>query len=201
MDSHEVRREWADRSGEYSPEYYAYYGPDATSELVQSILERYVGRDASVLEMGCSAGRHLAALADAGFTDLTGIDVNAEALDVLADSYPELAETWTFHATTIEEYVRSVSEDEFDVVFSVETLQHLHPDVTTWVYEEIARITGDLLVTVENESGEYGAVNYVDDEVPLYYRDWNRVFTDLGLVEVESTEAKRDTARVFQTPE
>ncbi|MFB6178072.1 MAG: class I SAM-dependent methyltransferase, partial [Halobaculum sp.] len=35
MNSDEVRRRWADRSGEFSPEYYAYYGPNATSETIR----------------------------------------------------------------------------------------------------------------------------------------------------------------------
>ncbi|WP_324757349.1 class I SAM-dependent methyltransferase [Haloarcula sp. GH36] len=197
MDSHEVRRQWADRSGEYSPTYYAHYGSDATSELVRSLLERHVGFDASVLEVGCNAGRHLAELAAAGFTDLTGVDLNADALDVLAETYPDLAADGTFHAASIEEFVTDLDDDAFDVVFSVETLQHIHPD-STWVFDDIARIAGELLVTVENESGEAGTVNYVDDDLPLYYRDWNEVFTERGLTEVESTTGKRDTVRVFR---
>lgn len=200
MDSHEVRRAWADRSGEYSPTYYAHYGPDATSELLRAVLERRAGREASVLEVGCNVGRHLAALADAGFSDLTGVDVNGEALDVLAETYPDLAATGTFHEATIEEYVTGLDDDAFDAVLSVETLQHIHPDAE-WVFDELARITGEVLVTVENESGADGSVNYVDRDVPLYYRDWNRVFTERGLVEVESTETKRDTARVFRPAE
>ncbi|QIO23426.1 bifunctional 2-polyprenyl-6-hydroxyphenol methylase/3-demethylubiquinol 3-O-methyltransferase UbiG [Haloarcula sp. JP-L23] len=200
MDSNDVRSEWAERSGEYSPTYYAHYGPDETSELVQSILETEVGREASVLEVGCGVGRHLAALADAGFSDLTGVDVNPAALDVLAETYPELAETGSFHAEAIEEYATDVADDAFDAVYSVETLQHIHPDVE-WVFDDIARIAGELVVTVENESGEYGEVNYVDDDIPLYYRDWHRVFTDRGFVEVTSSERKRDTVRVFRPSE
>ncbi len=53
-------------------------------------------------------------------------------------------------------------------------------------FEELARIVDDLLITVENEGGDPGEVNYVDDNVPLYYRDWNAVFTDCGLTEVDS---------------
>ena len=200
MDSNDVREAWADRSGEYSPTYYAHYGPDETSELVRAKIERYAGADARVLEVGCGVGRHLAALAEAGFSELAGVDVNEAALDVLAETYPELAAVGEFHADTIESYVQSVETDAFDAVFSVETLQHIHPDAT-WVFEELARVTGDLLVTVENESGEYGTANHVDDQLPLYYRDWRAVFTGLGFEEVESVTRKRDTVRVFRAEE
>ena len=200
MDSNDVREAWADRSGEYSPTYYAHYGPDETSELVRSKIERHAGTDASVLEVGCGVGRHLAELADAGFAELVGVDVNDEALTVLRETYPDLAAVGEFHAATIESYLDGVETDAFDAVFSVETLQHIHPD-ETWVFEELARIAGDLLITVENESGEYGTANHVDDQLPLYYRDWRGVFTDLGFEELESVERKRDTVRVFRRME
>ena len=202
MDSHEVRRRWERRSGEYSPEYYAYYGPDETSETLRALLDRYVGRDARVLELGCSSGRHLAHLHDHGYENLTGIEVNEHAFEVLADSYPALADAATLHHGAIEDLVPAFEDGAFDAVYSVETLQHLHPDAR-WVFDDLARITGDLLVTVENEGdGDPRQVdpevNYVDDGVPLYYRDWRGVFTDRGFVEVEARASDRDTTRAFR---
>ena len=73
MNEDDVRRAWAGRSGEFSPEYYAYRGADATTARIRDLLERHVGRDARVLEVGCSAGRHLAYLLDHGFDRLTSI--------------------------------------------------------------------------------------------------------------------------------
>lgn len=223
MDSNEVRRQWADRSGAYSPAYYAYYGPDESSEAVRAVLERFVGRDAAVLELGCSSGRHLSHLADHGFENLAGIEVNPDAMEVMEDTYPELAARGTFYLDAIEDVVGDFEDDQFDAVFSVETLQHLHPDVE-WVFAELARITDDVLVTVENEGeedadagGDGGTpdhemnddgddpgqdagpeVNYVENEVPLYYRDWNRIFTDLGFDEVRAESVGRDTLRAFR---
>lgn len=196
MDSDDVRAAWADRSGEYSPTYYAHYGPDATSEWVRERVVEHVGRDARVLEVGCGVGRHLAELADAGLTDLTGVDVNPGALAALRETYPSLADVGTFQAGTVEAYVADIPDRAFDVVFSVETLQHIHPD-SNWVFDELARITDGCLLVVENESGPAGTVNHVDEDVPLYYRDWGAVFTDCGLRPVESTAGKRDTRRVF----
>ena len=202
MDSNEVRRQWAERSGEYSPEYYAYYGPDERSESVLDLLDRFVHRDARILELGCSSGRHLSHLRDHGFEDLAGIEVNGDAFDVMEDAYPDLAADGTFYVDAIEDVVRDFDDGAFDAVYSVETLQHIHPDAE-WVFEELARITDDLVVTVENEGGDDSEsgdpeVNYVREDVPLYYRDWNRVFTDLGLVEVAAESRKRDTVRAFR---
>ncbi len=204
MDSNEVRQQWAERNGEYSPEYYAYYGPDDTSESIRGILDQFVDRDASVLELGCSSGRHLAHLLDHGFENLAGIEVNGDAFDVMEETYPELAEQGTFYHAAIEDVVDDFEDGQFDAVYSVETLQHIHPDVE-WVFEEIARITDDLLVTVENEGGEDQShsddpdVNYVNDDFPLYYRDWNRVFTEFDFVEVDAEVGERDTVRTFRS--
>ena len=204
MDSEDVRRQWAERSGEYSPAYYAYYGPDETSEAVCELLAGAVGRDAAVLELGCSSGRHLAHLQDSGFTDLAGIEVNDEAFEVMADAYPDLADAGTFHHCAIEDVVTGFERDRFDAVYSVETLQHIHPD-NDWVFDEQARITADCLITVENEgegdpaAAETDDVNYVHDEFPLYYRDWHGVFTGLGFEQVETRDLGRDMLRQFRT--
>lgn len=203
MDSNDVRRQWESRSGEYSPEYYAYYGPDDRSEAVRSILEEFLDRDATVLELGCSSGRHLSHLLDHGFENLSGIELNEDAFDVMADTYPDLAASGTFHSGAIENVIGEFEDDEFDAVYSVETLQHLHPDVE-WVFEDIARIADELLVTVENEgSGDPSReaatdVNYVNDDFPLYYRDWSSIFTELGFVESLTEPGDRDTVRVFR---
>jgi len=218
VDSHEVRREWAERSGEYSPDYYAYYGPDETSESIRSIADRMTGSDPAILELGCSSGRHLADLYEHGYRELAGIELNGDAFDVMADAYPDLADAGTFYHDSIENVVETVPDDHFDLVYSVETLQHLHPDVT-WVFDELVRITDGHVVTVENEgdrdeqeSGATGAdrdddaVSYVNDEFPLYYRDWDRIFTERGLEAIQVTDDEQDvvhdvdTVRAFRTP-
>jgi SAM-dependent methyltransferase len=228
--SDEVRDEWADRSGEYSPTYYAYRGPDETSESVRAVLAEHCPTDAAVLELGCGPGRHLAHLHEAGFSTLSGLDVNSEAFDVLAEEYPELADAGEFTCDTIESAVPEFADDRFDAVYSVETLQHIHPD-EAWVFAEIVRVAGDLVVTVENEGDDSPAenerddspaenerddspaenerddssaddpeVNYVREDIPLYYRDWQAVFGDLGCEQLRAESRGRDTMRVFRTP-
>lgn len=204
MNSNDVRRQWAERSGEYSPEYYAYYGPDETSEIICSTLDQFLDRSTPILELGCSSGRHLSYLYEHGFENLAGIEVNDEALDVMEETFPDLAANGEFYLNAIEDVISDFDNNQFGAVYSVETLQHLHPDAE-WVFEELARITDDLLITVENE-GEHDRaqstdsdVNYINDDFPLYYRDWNAIFTDLGLSEVAANSDQRDTIRTFRT--
>lgn len=218
MNADDVRRGWAQRSTEFSPGYYAYYGPNETSEAVRRTLDRLVGQDATVLELGCSSGRHLKHLHDHGYGDLHGVDINDEAFDVMATEYPGLAADGQFYHAAIEDAVRGFDDGQFEAVVSVETLQHIHAD-DQWVFEEVARITDDVVLTVECEvpggddrstvgdsDGGRGrpadpTVKYVDGDLPLYYRNWKHVFTDVGLRERESRTLDGDTFRVFATGE
>ncbi|WP_224335181.1 class I SAM-dependent methyltransferase [Haloprofundus halobius] len=217
MHPDEVRQRWAERSGEFSPDYYAYYGPDEASEAIRRRIDAEFDADASILELGCSSGRHLAHLHDHGYRNLHGIDVNEEAMTVMRQAYPELAAAGTFHIDTIENVVPEFDDDAFEAVYSVETLQHIHPD-HEWVFDELARITSDYLVTVEiegaadectegtelgesggrSEGNEVSEVNYVDDEFPLYYRRWGRIFSNRGFVETSAERLKNDTLRQFR---
>lgn len=203
MDPEEVREDWAQRSGKYSPSYYAEIGPNEVSETLADVLTHYATDDPAVLEVGCGSGRHLEHLRRQGFSNLTGIDINADAFEVMAEHYPRLVETGTFLDGALEELLPEFAEDAFDVVYTVETLQHVHPD-DALVFDEFARVTSDLLVTAENEgnSPDRGRgetdVSYVDDEFPLYHRDWKAVFSERGFAQLLREPTSRDTIRVFR---
>ncbi|MFC7058578.1 class I SAM-dependent methyltransferase [Halovenus salina] len=202
MDPEDVRQDWADRSGKFSPTYYARLGPNEVSETLVDVLSHYAVDSAAVLEVGCGCGRHLNHLREHGFANLTGVDINAEAFEVMDDHYPRLAETGNFHTGAIEDLLPEFEDDAFDVVYSVETLQHVHPE-DTWVFEDLVRVTDDLLVTAENEGnsptrGRDSEVSYVDDDFPLYHRNWKEVFDDLGLAQLLCEPTARDTIRVFR---
>ncbi|EMA06227.1 class I SAM-dependent methyltransferase [Haloferax denitrificans] len=203
MDADDNHRGWAERSGDFSPEYYAQIGPNEVSETLATVFEHYAAEDASILELGCSSGRHLAHLHDRGYEDITGIDINDDSFEVMAEYFPELVDTGTFLTGAIEDLLPDFPDDKFDVVYSVETLQHVHPD-DTWVFEEIARVSSDLVITAENEGngptrGRSGSeVSYVNDDFPLYHRNWKDEFSDLGLAQLLCEPGKRDTVRVFR---
>ncbi|WP_311136820.1 class I SAM-dependent methyltransferase [Natronosalvus rutilus] len=197
MDSDEVQKRWAERSGVYSPEFYADMGTTGGTESIRSVLDARVERDATILEVGCSAGRHLEHLREHGYENLHGIDLNEDASDVMAERYPELAEDGTFYWEPLEDVLPRLEDGQFDVVFSVEALQHIHPD-NEWVFGEIARVTDDLLVTKENEpDGDQLLRTTQVEDFPLYFRQWKPIFTDLGFTQLARTEDSVDTLRVF----
>ncbi|ELY93477.1 type 11 methyltransferase [Natrialba hulunbeirensis JCM 10989] len=160
MNVTDVHDRWESLSGAYSPEYYAYYGPNATSKALRQTLSELVDPDASVLELGCSSGRHLAHLHEHGYENLAGIDINEAAFEVMAQNSPDLFEAGTFYCCSIEHLVDSLPTNRFDVVYSVETIQHVHPD-NDWVFDDLARIASTAVLTAENEgttpNGESGS--------------------------------------------
>ncbi|MFB6132418.1 MAG: class I SAM-dependent methyltransferase [Halanaeroarchaeum sp.] len=198
MDASEVRSRWANRTGEFSPRYYAYYGPDEASERLEAVLATRVPTDASILELGCSSGRHLSYLHGRGYENLAGIEINEDALDVMETEYPTLASRGTFFADSIESVVESLPSDRYDVVFSVQTLQHVHPDAE-WVFDAIQRIADRLVVTVEIEGieGDEPVVERVDG-LPLTRRNWRSIFDDDGFAQVEREGVGANTLRVFE---
>lgn len=199
----EVRRAWNRRAGEFSPEYYAYRGSDRRSAMVLECLQRSLDSDASILELGCNSGRHLAHLQENGFKTLSGVEINGAALDVLAETYPDLAEGGTFYEGAFESVLVDMADGAFDAVYSVETLQHVHPEAS-WIFAEIGRIAQELIVTIENErptDEDDEGVTYVDEDLPLYHRNWEDVFGDLGFTQISVRVGERDTVRAFEPAE
>ena len=205
VNADEVRRGWETRSTRYSPGYYAYYGPNETSEAVRETLDGLIEPDEAVLEVGCSAGRHLQHLRTAGYSNLHGVDINEEAYEVMAAEYPDLADAVTFHRADIADAVRGFDDGAFGAVFSVRTLQHVHPD-DAGAFAELARVA-DVVVTVERETpgedvatetdGDGTVLSYVDGDVPLYYRDWAAILAGAGMTQVTSRPVGGDTLRAF----
>jgi len=203
MQPDDVREDWAERSGQFSPAYYAEIGPNEVSETLADVFNTTSTTTPRSSKSAVAPVATSHTSATTGLRDLTGIDINDDSFDVMAEQYPGLAETGTFHTGALEDLLPEFDDDAFDAVYTVETLQHVHPD-DAWVFDEFARVTSDLLVTAENEGnspnrgrGE-AEVSYVNDEFPLYHRDWNKIFSERGFAQLIREPTSRDTIRVFR---
>jgi SAM-dependent methyltransferase len=155
-------------------------GGDRSPYLVD-LVQRYVGeagRETRILEIGCNVGRNLEALRAAGFAHLTGIEINANALALLRERFPDLGKTAELRNEPVEDAIRKIDDGEFDVVYTMAVLEHIHSD-SEWVFAEIARVTRRVLITIEDEQG-FSARHFP--------RSYDRVFTRLGMEQIESRE-------------
>ncbi len=167
----EARAYWANPPAENQPASYL-MNRQARSEWVADRVEALVEKDARVLEIGCNAGPNLAALHARGFTALEGVEINLQAVLLLRQTFPEL-DGVPLHAEPLERFTAVMGD--YDLVFTVAVLEHIHPD-GDHVFEQIAARTRWLL-TVEDEHGQS----------PRHFpRDYNTVFTGLGMTETDS---------------
>jgi len=157
-----------------------YLNDHASRQFIVDIVRRYAESDWTVLEIGCNAGANLDRIFRAGFTRLGGIEINAEAVRLLKETFPELAAHTEIHNAPVEDVIRTIPDGAFDIVFTMAVLEHIHKD-SEWTFREIARIPNAYLITIEDEkSSGWGH----------FRRNYRRVFEKLGLEQIESMNCR-----------
>lgn len=154
-------------------------GNEKSKFLYKLIDEHLPDRSARILEIGCNVGRNLNYLFDKGYTNLTGVEISSYALQVMKNTFAKLADIRIFNSP-IESQIGKFSDDEFDVVFTMAVLVHIHKD-SEFIFEEMARITKRFLVTIEIEKG-LGIKNF--------QRNYGKIFSKFGLREIKTIDCK-----------
>lgn len=142
---------WQSRSqpwGEGDPQQY-YAIREAQGRFLVEIIQRYAAPDAKILDIGCGVGTSLNELFLSNFKSLEGIEVSGKTVQLLKQTYPEMAQHAKLHNTHIEEVIKDFKDRQFDIVFTVAVLMMIHSD-SEWIFPELVRIT-KCLITVENE--------------------------------------------------
>jgi len=134
----EIHRYWS--SNRNSPK--SYLKGEARSKFLLGIID--TPKNSKILEIGCSVGRNLNYLFKNGFTNLVGVEINKKAVGI-AKINPKLK----IYNSSIEDIIKTFKGDEFDVVFTMAVLEHIHT-ISGWIFPEIARITKKL-ITIEDE--------------------------------------------------
>lgn len=105
-------------------------------------------RDAKILEVGTNVGRNLNYLYKQGFTDLNGVEISQNAVDIMKVEYPEMYENSKINLTSIEDFFNS-NETKFDLIYSLAVLEHVHTD-SDWIFEKMSKATSEI-ITIEDE--------------------------------------------------
>lgn len=156
-----------------------YLNGEDRSRFLLGVLEHHTDPSASVLEIGCNVGRNLNQLCLAGYSNLTGIEISEQAVALLKTSYPKMAREAVLHVAPVENIIAEFDDNEFDVVFTMAVLEHIHTD-SEWAFAEMARITGTLL-TIEDEKGESWR---------HFPRNYRTVFERLGMRQVDELSCR-----------
>lgn len=154
------------------PDYYLQGEP--RSRFLLDLIQQHVGSAGSILEIGCNVGRNLHFLYQAGYRSLAGIEISAGALEMMRQHFGEMAAHSRIIHSPVEDAIRALRDREFDAVYTMAVLEHIHPD-SEWIFREMVRVCGKCLITIEDEG----------DISPRHFpRNYRQVFEPLGLRQV-----------------
>lgn len=132
------------------------------TRLVVSTLERFAEKDWSILEIGCGTGRNLVGLQKAGFTNLSGVEINPAAVALGREHFPEYRAIDVL-VSPIEEVINDLPD--YDVIYTQGVLMHL-PYELAWVIATIAQKAREVVLINEGERGRV-------------YHVWDHKFRDI----------------------
>ena len=92
-----------------------------------------------IIELGSGDGRLLAALVEAGFTNVMGVEINPHAVAVMRQNHPELEQVQVLVGPA-EQVLKGFGDDSVRCVIAAATLGHIHPDSAD-LFDTITRIT------------------------------------------------------------
>ena len=166
---------WYNHWRHVKPKSYLIANPSRSLMLVEAV--NALGLDnPSILEIGCNCGRNLEHLRQAGYTDLHGVEISQQAIDMMQAEHPELYDMATIHVSPIEEIIKTIGQ--YDVIYTMAVLMHIH-DSSEWIFSYMAKACRKNLITIEKERG--GAKN-------AKARHYGRVFHRRGFAEIRTVE-------------
>lgn len=89
--------------------------------------------------------------------------------------FPEMANVANIYNLSVEDKIKELKDDEFDLVFTVAVLMHIHLK-SEWIFSEMVRITKEWLIIIEDESGE---------ATKNFPRDYKKIFEEFGMKQVQ----------------
>lgn len=147
-----------------------YLKPLERSEFLYQQIKDFIPHHAKILELGCNVGRNLAYLRDKGYSNLTGIEINhnAIALGTQKGNFGYI----TVIESSIEDYFRPMRLG-FDLIFTMAVLEYLHPK-SDYIFRDMARASKYIL-TIEDEASKSF------QHTP---RNYKKIFEDLGMTQI-----------------
>jgi len=149
----------------------------ARCEYLLSQVPPCIGRAEAVLEVGCGAGRNLAAFAQAGYSELYGVDISGNAIAVMRERLPDLLREGHIFCESADAALAQFSDRFFSLIFSMAAVQHFTPEVAEVAIPLIAAKAAKCIITIEHERAS---------NVHLWPRDYQALYESLGFVQTHT---------------
>jgi ubiquinone/menaquinone biosynthesis C-methylase UbiE len=111
-----------------------------------------------ILDVGCGDARFLKELKDRDFSNIHGVDYSERAIGFAKQLLPDV----TFSSADLMKGT-NYENDYFDVIFMIETLEHIIPEEIPQILKEIQRMLkpgGEFIVTVPSDALPPGPKHY-----------------------------------------
>ena len=158
---------------------------------IRSVITRYLPKDRSarIVDLACGAGAYLYYLRVAGYTNVSGVDVSPEQID--------LARSLGISGVRCRDLLAELGEtgsESVDAILMIDILEHLEHDELFEVLDEVSRVLkrgGRCVAHVPNAEGLYGMrVRYSDltHERAFAPKSATQLFRTIGFKDVECFE-------------
>ncbi len=160
-------------------------------------------RDLAVLEVGCNIGNQLECLQDAGFTRLTGIELQPNAAAKARQRLPAA----DIHVGSA--FALPWPDASFDLVFTSGVLIHIAPDDLPRAMAEIHRVSRRWIWGFEYDEESFQEIPYRGHDALMwkgpYVGLWQKTCPDLTLIRDErfpyrAQPGNRDVMYLFEKP-
>lgn len=128
------------------------------SQTIIDMLSPFISQEDSILEIGCNLGRNLNHLWQAGYRRLHGMEISEHAVKRLRLLYPSLS-TIRIDVGPAEVSIEKLRDNSIDVVFTMATLEELHPE-SRYLFKEIARVAKKYVLAIEPKEGHRSHFQY-----------------------------------------
>ncbi len=174
-----VHKYWRERDKHNKKNPFGFAGPVGSNEFKAKYFSQLVNRlgiskEDSFLELGPSAGFVLSDLYKKGYHNLSAIEINPKALNLMKELFPETYNGSKLISGTFEENLPPIDDNSYSVIFSMGVLMHVHPS-SNLIFEHMARISKKYIIVIEEEDGIYNRI---------FPRKYKKVFENLRYKQV-----------------
>ena len=164
---------------EWNAWYKSMYG--VTREELNIEFLNELDKDFKILEVGCNVGQQLFGLSKLGFKNLYGIELQASAVNIAHQRFPELniIQSSGFDLPFKDEY--------FDLVYTSGVLIHIAPENLSKIMDEMIRVSNNLIWGFEYYDKDLVEIPYRGNRNVLWKMDYAKKFKDdFKVIELKS---------------